>query len=88
MYNDESTEYQACKLFALTNGALTWSMLVIPYEKQNKIKYWEGNKMHEEHSDNESDDCRVAKSPYKQSNSVLCLNEVYQMISNCKLIKG
>ena len=38
VYNGESTEYQACKLFALTNGALTWSMLVIPYKKQNKIK--------------------------------------------------
>ena len=37
MSTDECTDDQACELFAFTDGAVTWSLLVFPLEKQGKI---------------------------------------------------
>ena len=36
MYADKCMDNQLCTLFALTGGAVTQGMLVIPKEKQNK----------------------------------------------------
>ena len=36
VYIDECTKNQVCNLFALTDGADTWDMFVIPQEKLNK----------------------------------------------------
>ena len=36
MYTDACTDNQVCKLFALTEGVVTWDMLTIPQEKLNK----------------------------------------------------
>ena len=36
MYADECTDNQVYKLFALTDGTVTWGMLQIPEKKQGK----------------------------------------------------
>ena len=37
VYANEYTENQMCKLFALTDGALTWDMSMMSQEKQYKM---------------------------------------------------
>ena len=38
MHVSDCMNNEVCKLFALTDGAVIWSMLEISWEKQNKYK--------------------------------------------------